>query len=301
MGCKRMQKYFKADKLGLKNPLPTDDAYLYKVTSVTNNVTASAGASSAGATTSSTGKGKGKSKSKKSKSKSKKKARKSKRDSASATDTDGSSDEESPSTTKKPVPTGFYADLQTLQERYYMHMRASLPLHMNDPAKNYYHTVLAREDLARNLAPSEKYKQGRRIPWEWIKNMVYDDICCPTNGNYYTRPMLTVYRRAKQTRFEWCQQVLGVQEDVEKFGRGYDKIGTWDAVEKLWDWFMYDEQAAIRKYYKDVHIPRYITKKEILLKVNLRAMIKATCEDIKRDEFPKTEFDPICHGGVTTG
>ena len=45
---------------------------------------------------------------------------------------DDDSDSENKSVKKVPVMTTFYKDLQTLQKRYYIHLRASIVLYMDD-------------------------------------------------------------------------------------------------------------------------------------------------------------------------
>ena len=63
--------------------------------------------------------------------------------------------------------------------------------------------------------------------------MIYEEMYLYTNGSYFYRPLLTIYRRNGQTRFQWGQFIKGIQEDLESYGRGYDKIESRDAVGKL--------------------------------------------------------------------
>ena len=78
-----------------------------------------------------------------------------------------------PKQNQVPVMTTFYKDLQTLQKRYYMHLRASIVLYMDDKARDYYITRIQQEDIRKDLPMSSKYEPGQRISWQWIKNM-YD-------------------------------------------------------------------------------------------------------------------------------
>jgi hypothetical protein len=110
--------------------------------------------------------------------------------------TDDDSDFESGSSTRKQaVKTTFYQDLQVLQKNYYMLLRGSIPLYMDDDGKKFYRTIMMQEDTTKDLSMDEKYLPGKRITWEWIKEMIYTKMCCRTNGNYFYSPLLTVYRR----------------------------------------------------------------------------------------------------------
>jgi len=116
-----------------------------------------------------------------------------------------------------------------------MYMRASIVKYMDEPAKDFYNTVMAEEDSKRNLAIKDKYQPGKRISWKWIKNMICAKMCRRTNGSYFYRPLMTLYRKDGQTRHDWCDLVKGIQEDIVAFRHGYHRIGSKDAVEKLWD------------------------------------------------------------------
>ena len=54
-----------------------------------------------------------------------------------------------------------------------MYLRASIVLYMDEPAKNFYDTILAQEDAKKKLSMSEKYLPDKRITWQWIKKMIY--------------------------------------------------------------------------------------------------------------------------------
>ena len=71
-----------------------------------------------------------------------------------------------------------------------MYLRAGIVLFMDADAQRYYKTVIAQEDKSRNLPMAEKYKPGKRIPWEWIQNMICTKMCCHTNGNYFYKPLM---------------------------------------------------------------------------------------------------------------
>ena len=99
-------------------------------------------------------------------------------------------------------------------------------------------------------------------------------MCRMTNGNYFYQPLMTLYRKDNQTRYVWCDLVKGTQEDIEKFGKGYDQIGSKDAVEKLWDWLdPEDEQKVLLDYYKRTHTPAYMDTQSILSSVTLDQLI----------------------------
>ena len=162
---------------------------------------------------------------------------------------------------------------------------------MDDDGKNFYRTTLMQEDTSKKLPMSEKYLPGKRIPWEWIKDMIYTKMCCQTNGSYFYKTMLTMYRRDGQTRFFWCDLVRGAHDDIIGFGNGYDQIGSRDAVEKLWDWLCpEDEQPVVRDYYKRTHDPPYPDTQTILSSVTLKQLINAITCDVDKSEWPKRPF-----------
>ena len=82
---------------------------------------------------------------------------------------------------KIPVQTEFYTDLQAMQEKYYMYLRASVVLYMDDRAKEHYKTVLAQADIVLSLPMDQKYSPGKRISWKKIKNLILNDICRETH------------------------------------------------------------------------------------------------------------------------
>ena len=94
-------------------------------------------------------------------------------------------------TRKQAIMTDFYIDLKELQRKYYMHLRASIVLYMDEPAKNFYDAILAQEDAKKKLPMSEKYLPDKRITWQWIKNMIYTKMCRRTNDSYFYRPLMT--------------------------------------------------------------------------------------------------------------
>ena len=95
---------------------------------------------------------------------------------------------------------------------------------------------MAQEDRERDLPIAEKHLPEKRISWEWIKEQIFTQMCCFTNGNYFYKTLMTLYRKNNQSRYAWCQLVLSAQQDIINYGNGYDQIGSKDAVEKLWDW-----------------------------------------------------------------
>ena len=197
------------------------------------------------------------------------------------------------SSQKKPVKTTFYTDLQQLQKRYYLHLRASIVKYMDEPAKNFYNTVMAQEDAKRDLSRADKYAPGKRISWKWIKKMIYTKMCRRTNGSYFYRPLMTLYRKDKQTRHTWCDLVKGIQQDIEAFKKGYNKIGSRDAVEKLWDWLDKEEQKVLREWFKRSHKPRYEDTQTILMKVNLYKLIDIINTEVPTSEWPKESYSNV--------
>ena len=152
-------------------------------------------------------------------------------------------------------------------------MRASIVWYMDEPARNYYNTVMAQKDAEMGLSHQVKYLPGKRITWKWIKKMILTKMCRRTNGNYFYRPLMTLYRKDGQTRHDWCDLVRGTQEDIVAFGHDYNKIGSKDAVEKLWDWLGTEEQKVLLEWFKRVHIPPYTDTQVILYKVKLKELI----------------------------
>ena len=191
------------------------------------------------------------------------------------------------STPRQARPTSFYTDLQRLQRDYYMYLRAGIVLFMDADAQRYYKTVIAQEDKNRNLPMAEKYKPGKRIPWEWIQNIICTKMCCHTNGNYFYKPLMTLYRKDGQSRYDWCELVKGAQQDIVNFKNGYDQIGSNDAVEKLWDWLCpEEEQPVMRLYYKRSHNPPYKDAQTILTNVTLEELIQNITIDVDNSEWP---------------
>ena len=118
-----------------------------------------------------------------------------------------------------------------------MYLRASIPLYMDDDTQKVYKTIMAQEDdRERNLPIDEKYFPEKHIKWEWVKEQILTQMCCHTNDNYFYKTLMTLYRKNRQSRYDWFQLVLGAQEKISNYGHGYDQIGSKDTVEKLWDW-----------------------------------------------------------------
>ena len=65
----------------------------------------------------------------------------------------------------------------------------------------------------------------------------------------------------------------GIQEDLESYGRGYDKIWSRDAVEKLWDWLDEDEHKVLLEHFRRSHTPKYDDAHSILLNVTLDQLL----------------------------
>ena len=303
----RMMRYFHKDKLGLIS-IGTEDSHCWKVQYVSAPASAP-GASSALASVQTDTSGKRTPKNKKSKKgkkhkKSKKGKKKQKKDtssesgeesSSSAASADGasvvSSGRGATKSYKTPVMTTFYRDLQALQKQYYMYMRASIVLHMDDGALEFFNTTIDQLEDSKNLSDEEKYEPGKRISWKDIKKIILEDICVDVNGNFYYRPLLTIYRKDKQTRFDWCNLIDDLREGIHGFKQGYEKIGTRDFVEKLWDWLIpEDEQKPILKYFRETAPKKYETEKDMLKGVTLKELIEAINMKMKHSDFTDTVF-----------
>ena len=302
-----MMRYFHKDKLGL-TPVGTEDSYCWKVQYVSAPASAP-GASSALASVQTDTSGKRTPKNKKSKKgrknkKSKKGKKNKKKDPSSESEEESSSsaasaDEASVVSSgrgatksyKTPVMTTFYRDLQALQKQYYMFMRASIVLHMDDGALEFFNTTIDQLEDSMNLSDDEKYEPGKRISWKDIKKVILEDICVDVNGNFYYRPLLTVYRKDKQTRFDWCNLIDDLREGIHGFKQGYEKIGTRDFVEKLWDWLIpEDEQKPILKYFRETAPKKYETEKDMLKGVTLKELIETINVKMKHSDFTDTVF-----------
>ena len=291
----RMHFYFIRDKLGLKT-IGTEDTNCWKAMTVASANPAAAtpvaptqpGSASGGASAS--------------KKKTKKKKKKSKDGGTPQTASASLASSATPAPVqtgtgtvvqpaKQPVKTLFYRDLEAMQRNYYKYLRASIVLYMDDAAKDLYNTFIDKADDRLNLSKEEKYLPGKRISWKDIKEFILEEICVDTLGNYYYRPLLTLYRQDKQTRFDWCKQVENIQEGVHHFGQGYDKIGTRDFVDKLWDWLLdEDEKRPILKYYRETATPRRDSEKELLRHVALPDLIETITLRMKTTDFGDTVF-----------
>ena len=127
-----MVKYFKADKLGLTDISQEDTTcwkFVYAATSETSaaDAPASAGVTLSSSSVSTAGGG------------------------THTTWSSGSESTPAPAsakagTAKKAMKTTFYNDLQNLQKKYYMFLRASVILYMDDDAQRVYKTILAEKD-----------------------------------------------------------------------------------------------------------------------------------------------------------
>ena len=76
---------------------------------------------------------------------------------------------------------------------------------MDDDAQKVYKTIMVQEDRDRDLPIAEKYLSGKHIEWEWIKEQIFTQMCCHTNDNYFYKTLMTLYRRDRQSRYDWCQ------------------------------------------------------------------------------------------------
>ena len=90
----------------------------------------------------------------------------------------------------------------------------------------------------------------------------------------------------------------GIQEDLESYGRGYDKIGSRDAVEKLWDWLDEDEHKVLLEHYRRSHTPKYDDTRSILLNVTLDELLNVINHGVPANNWPTTKFN---NKGCTEG
>ena len=94
-----------------------------------------------------------------------------------------------------------------------------------------------------------------------------------------------MYRRDDQTRYDWCDLINGVQDEIIGYKHGYDQIGSQDSVVKLWDWLCpEDEQPVVREYYKRSHTPAYLDDQSILTHVTLQELCEAINLKINKSE-----------------
>ena len=83
----------------------------------------------------------------------------------------------------------------------------------------------------------------------------------------------------------------GIQEDLESYGRGYDKIGSRDTVEKLWDWLDEDEHKVLLEHFRRSHTPKYDDVRSILFNVTLDQLLTVINHGVPANNWPTTKFN----------
>ena len=121
---------------------------------------------------------------------------------------------------------------------------------MDKSAWDYLRGKIELEEHQRGIELEERADRGKRIPWEWIENVILDEICTLTLGEYFFRPLLSVAHNDSETRLNWCTHIKFCQTLIENYKHGWDKIGCKSAVNKLWYWFSHKEQKVILQYFK---------------------------------------------------
>jgi hypothetical protein len=86
---------------------------------------------------------------------------------------------------KIPVPSKFQSDLILLQECYYKYIRASIFLYCDSKAENHLKVALKIEDRRRGNTVLNFCDEKRRISWEFIQDIILNEICTYTVGAYY--------------------------------------------------------------------------------------------------------------------
>ena len=156
------------------------------------------------------------------------------------------SDEEDSTPHRK---TQYMLDLEAYQLRIYKHMRASLTLFMDEPAKNKFETWISSQEV--DLTPyqrSQRMERHERIPWKRIKNFVLDHICSVTLGSFHFKPLLRLKRKDHQLFLPWAHTVRKIAEKVRDHGRGWEKIIDREAMHVLKDWTSDREITALNAY-----------------------------------------------------
>jgi hypothetical protein len=193
------------------------------------------------------------------------------------------------------VPSRFYKDYKALQDKYYTYLRAGVPLYMDKQAEEYLQEALKAKERKQNppLDGSNKLDRAKRIPYQWIKNCILRDICVITIGSFHFTPLMTGHRRPNETLHAWCTQLEQIQRGITSFKHGWDKIGSTDAVHKLWDWLGNDEKKVIFDAYQQ---PPLLAKgcnsyKHIKNTETLDELI-AAIRGIEHTRFKGTGFQP---------
>ena len=123
-------------------------------------------------------------------------------------------------------------------------------------------------------------------------------VCVHTNSSYYYQPLLTIYRRNEHS----YPYSLSMGTDHLRHPRGprilYDKIGSQDVVEKLWDWLDSEEHKVFLDHSRHTHHPNYNGKRSILTNVSLKQLIKVINHDVPISNWPTTKFN---NKGCTAG
>ena len=150
------------------------------------------------------------------------------------------------------VKTTLHKTLDILWLEFYMILRSSLRLWMNDSAcDNVRRAIQNRENgLLPPLEDKDLLDKDRRTTWEWIKNHVYEHVCVLSTGDYHYMPLQTASRFDGDTRTTWCNRIQAIWKSVQKFGQSWDALPDASYVQKLWDWLSRDEQNVVLEVFE---------------------------------------------------
>ena len=143
------------------------------------------------------------------------------------------------------VKTTFHRTLDMLWLEYYMILRSSLRLWMDNDACDSLRRAIADRESKKKITDADMLTKGKRITWDWIKQHVYDHICILATGDYHYMPLMITSRKDGDSRTDWCNRVHAIWRNVQKFGKGWEKLPHASFVRKLWDWLSRDEQKVI--------------------------------------------------------
>ena len=114
------------------------------------------------------------------------------------------------------VETDFYKALRVLQDEYYRWIRGSINRWMDKSAWNYLESKIELREQTYKIKLEERADPDKRIPWHWIENVILDEICTLTLGEYFFRPLLAVARNDDEPRLNWCNRIQSCQTAIEE-------------------------------------------------------------------------------------
>ena len=139
--------------------------------------------------------------------------------------------------------------LESYQQTIHDHMRASLELFMNDPAKQRLKNWVRHKE--RKIKPEDKpnrLKRGIRIPWAKFKNFVQHQLCQITRGSFHYLPLHQVMRLDNQVFLDWCETIREIAGRVRLYAQGWDAIIDKEALFVLTDWVSEKETQSLTQY-----------------------------------------------------